>query len=101
MTELRSIKTVVLGLTIIMALMFSAVIWGLSRETALPAPRRAPTPAFASAPWTYTLPAGTITGVNAAGDGLAITLDTPEGREVIIFDPASQSVRGRIKTETR
>lgn len=99
MTELRSIKTVVLGLTIIMALMFGAVIWGLSRETALPAPRRAL--ASASAPWTYTLPTGTITGVNAAGDDLAITLDTPEGREIIIFDPASQSVRGRIKTETR
>ena len=94
MTELRSIKTVVLGLTIIMALMFGAVIWGLSRETALPAPRRAPAPA--SAPWTYTLPVGTITGVNAAGNDLAITLDTPEGREIIFFDPVSQSVRGRV-----
>jgi hypothetical protein len=91
MTELRSIKTVVLGLTVIMALMFGAVIWGLSRETALPPPRSAP-----AAAWTYTLPTGTITGVNAAGNDLAITLDTPEGREIIIFDPASQRVRGTV-----
>ena len=92
MTELRSIKTVVLGLTIIMVLMFGAVIWGLSRETTLPAPRHTP----ATAPWTYTLPSGTIAGVNAAGDDLAITLDTPEGKKIIIFDPVSQSVQGRI-----
>ena len=96
MTELRSIKTVVLGMTVILVLMFAAVIWGMTRDTPLPVAAQSPRIQLPTTPWQYNLPAGTVASIDAAGAALAITLDTAEGRRIIVLDPQTGTVRGTI-----
>lgn len=94
MSELRSIKTVVLGMTFVVVVMFAALIWGMTRETDLPAPRRvAP-----SAPWTAPLPPGKIIATTSAGPYLAVTLETGTGLQILLIDPSRGTIQGTLNS---
>jgi len=91
-SELRTIKLVVGGMTLLLVGMLGLLLWGLSRP---PAPPAFPPPPSAPA-WTMAVPEGKIVSVTGSGPFLAVLTESEAGRKIFLFDPHGPRLVGTL-----